>query len=339
MRLGVVFEPNSNARYRALEPMKIMEQRGHEVIWSAPDGRADARPLAGCDLVHVYRRSCDETYRVVAGLGRQGTAITYDNDDDFTAVPKESPDYKKVGGLAGERIFQLQLRMGRLAQTLTTTNDVLAEKYRKAGVQNVQVIANHLSIDALRPRYRHDGFVVGWIAGVDHRADVVRIPIVDALLRLVAKYPTVRIETVGVDLRLPQRYKHEKFVPFEALPQRIGGYDVGIAPLADIPCNWARSDIKLKEYAAAAVPWLASPIGPYLGMGKRQGGMLVQDDEWFDALEYMVRHPFRRVWLARAAKKWAASQTMSAVADTWERVFTSAVTARQKGLEFTSAAG
>jgi hypothetical protein len=41
------------------------------------------------------------------------TAIVYDNDDDFTAVPKESPDYHKVSGLKGQRIFALTVKAAR----------------------------------------------------------------------------------------------------------------------------------------------------------------------------------------------------------------------------------
>lgn len=143
-----------------------------------------------------------------------------------------------------------------------------------------------------------------------------------------ARQGTAVVASVGVDLRLRERYRHDRFAPFPELPRHIGGYDVGIAPLADIPCNWARSDIKLKEYAASAVPWLASPIGPYLGLGKAQGGRLVYDDEWFEALDFMVAHPFRRLWLARKAKKWAQAHSLDAVVSRWEGVFAAAVDAK-----------
>jgi hypothetical protein len=113
--------------------------------------------------------------------------------------------------------------------------------------------------------------VIGWIAGVDHRADVARIEIADALRRLVTTHENVRIECIGGDLGLPERYRHDGFVPFPELPRRIGGFDVGIAPLADLPGNRVRSDIKLKEYAASGVPWLASAVGPYLGLGEAEG--------------------------------------------------------------------
>jgi glycosyltransferase involved in cell wall biosynthesis len=303
--------------------MKAMERRGHHVVWP-PDGAADVRLLAGCDVVHIYRRADDHARRGLEQLVRLGTPLTYDNDDDFTAVPKESPAYRKVGGSKGQRIHAMTVRAARMARVFTTTNEVLADKYRSAGVERVEVIGNHLAPDAGRLRHRHEGIVIGWIAGLSHRADAARIPIADALCGVLAKHPDVRIECIGVDLGLPERYSHEVVVPFEELPHRIGGFDVGIAPLADLPGNQVRSDIKVKEYAASGVPWLASPVGPYLGLGEQQGGRTVSDDGWFEALDRLVTHQRERRRLARKAKKWAKGQTIDAVAHRWEQVFAEA---------------
>jgi glycosyltransferase involved in cell wall biosynthesis len=196
-------------------------------------------------------------------------------------------------------------------------------------VERVEVIGNYLARDVARPRHRHDGVVIGWIAGAEHQADVERIEIVEALKRVLARCPEARVECIGIDIGLPERYRHDVFVPFHALPGRIGAFDIGIAPLADIPWNWARSDIKLKEYAASGVPWLASPVGPYVGLGEEQGGRLVSDDGWFEALDRLVSRPRERRRLSRQAQKWAKRQTIDAVADRWEQVFTDACRASQ----------
>jgi glycosyltransferase involved in cell wall biosynthesis len=188
----------------------------------------------------------------------------------------------------------------------------------------VQVIGNYLAPDVARPRHRHDGIVIGWIAALEHRADADRIKIADTLRRLIAKHHDVRVECIGVNLGLPDRYRHDSSVPFLELPRRIAGFDIGIAPLADIVWNWARSDIKVKEYAASGVPWLASPVGPYLGLGEDQGGRLVSDDGWFEALDRLVTRRRERRRLARRAKAWAKRQTIEAVADCWEQVFAKA---------------
>ncbi len=321
MRLGVLFEANSAAFYRALAPMQAMQRRGHEVRWPDDEGRAAAGAFAGCDLVHVYRRADDATRRVLAELDRAGTAVTYDNDDDFTAVPKESPDFRKVGGATGVRIHAMTVKAARMARVFTTTNDRLAAKYRESGIERVEVIPNYVLHDVERPRNRHDGIVIGWVGGIDHRADVLRIPIVQALTHLLEAHPEVRVECIGVDLALPERYRHDGLVPFMELPRRIGGFDVAIAPLADLPGNRTRSDIKVKEYAASGVPWLASPVGPYAALGEDQGGRLVPDDGWFDALERLVTRRRERKRLARKGRSWAKGQTIEAAADRWENVF------------------
>src|SRR5947209_11128003 len=148
--------------------MKAMTHRGDDVVWPADgEGRADVRRLARCDVVHVYRRAAEDTRSVLARLGRRGTAITYDNDDDFTAVPRESPNYRRVGGVKGQRIHALTVQVARLADSFSTTTEELTEKYRCAGVENVEVIGNYLAPDTARPAHRHDGLVIGRIAGMD----------------------------------------------------------------------------------------------------------------------------------------------------------------------------
>lgn len=328
MRLGAVWDPNVNANYRAADPLRAMERRGHTVVWPAADGAPDPARLAGCDVVHVYRRADPGTFGTVSRLVRAGTPLTYDNDDDYTSVPKGSAMYKKAGGLKGQRMHAATVKMARLATCFTTTNERLAERYRRGGVERVEVIGNYLEPEIPRPSRRHDGVVIGWIAALEHYADATELGIADALARVLAEHPEARVECIGVDLKLPDRYRHDFELDFRELPARIGGFDIGIAPLADLPVNRMRSDIKLKEYAASGVPWLASPIGPYEGLGKAQGGRLVAAGDWFEALSRLVEKSRDRKRLARNAKKWAKRQTIDAVADRWEAVFAAAAGAR-----------
>ena len=329
MRIGALWTPCANAEYRAVEPLKAMKRRGHEVVWPNAEGKVNLNELLRCDVVHIYRCADDTARGIASALSRAGVPITFDNDDDHSAVPKESPSFKATGGLVGQRRFAMSVKLASQARCFTTTSEVLAEKYRNAGVERIEVIGNYLSPDLPRPTNRHDGVVVGWVAAHEHLADAARIPIAEALERVVATHSDAKVVCVGVDLKLPERYSHAGIVPFHELPQRLGDFDVGIAPLADIPMNRARSDVKLKEYAASGVPWLASPVGPYVGLGEEQGGRLVADDAWFEELSRLVSRGRERRRLARKARKWGKRQTIDAVADRWESVFVDA--ARQRG--------
>lgn len=326
MRLGVIWQPGANAQYRAFQPMRAMAQRGHTVVWPPSEqGEADLERLIGCDLVHVYRGGGESRVRgVLTELVARGVPYSFDNDDDFTAVPKEAPGYRTLGGLQGHRHFVALLKLARMARVFTTTTEVLAEKHRRAGIPWVEVIGNYLVPDAHRPRVPHEGIVIGWIAGSEHKADAKGLRLAETLRALIEARPEVRVECIGVDLRLPERYRHDADVEFEDLPGRIGGFDIGIAPLIDLPINRARSDIKVKEYAASGVPWLASPIGPYIDLGEKQGGRLVPDDQWFDALDALVTDARARKQLGERGRRWAKGQTMEAAADRWESVFAAA---------------
>lgn len=317
--------PTGGAFYRAIYPLQAMVERGHEIVWpSESDGNSPVQRLTSCDVVHVFRRSDREAQQAIKTLRRAGVGITYDNDDNLAAVPREHPDYQRLGGIHGQRAFAASVRVAKVAAIVTATNERLAARYRQAGVPRVEVIPNYVAGGIERPRARHRGIVIGWIAGGEHQADVERLPIREALERVLDAHDDVRVECIGVDLGLSRRYSHDEYVRFEELPARIGGFDIGIAPLSDSPMNRARSDIKVKEYAASAVPWLASNVGPYVGLGEDEGGRLVEDDAWFAELDRLVRGRRERKRLGRKAAAWAKTQTVERAADRWETVFAAA---------------
>lgn len=319
MRIGVAWAPGQNAEYRAYLPVKGMERRGHQVVWPRnSNGELDPRRLTGCDLVHVFRRSDAATWRGVSELLHRGVAVTFDNDDDLTDLPRSG--HGRRAAAVGQQMFAATVRMAKAARTFTTTTDVIARRYRGAGVARIAVIANHVA-PLPRPRHRHEGVVIGWIAGKEHQQDAERLRIGEALGRLIAEHPDVRVECIGVDLRLGERYRHDRHVDFRAVPERMGGWDMGIAPLADTAFNRARSDIKLKEYAASGVVWVASPVGPYRDLGEAEGGCMAEAGRWFETLETLVVDERVRQRLARAALAWAAGHGMESAVDRWEEVF------------------
>lgn len=140
--------------------------------------------------------------------------------------------------------------------------------------------------------------------------------------RLLERHRAVRIVTVGVRLDLESaRYEHRTPIPMTELKECLRRFDVGIAPIADVPMSYARSNVKVKEYAAAGVPWLASARGPYVGLGARQGGLLVEDDGWDQALDRLVTSRYQRWKLGRRATTWAKSQALDRHVAQWEEVF------------------
>lgn len=347
MRLGFIVEPQApNSNYRAIFPMRALEALGHEVLWPAQLERDLAMAdLLTCDLVHCFRRP-DRT-RDLKQLAQRGIAISFDNDDDFSVADMTTgaSGRLRAGGsarLGNARRSTELLRLAKLADLTTTPSYVLAERYRSAGVGPVSVIENHLDgeLEGFGRGAAHEGVVIGWMAGAEHQRDLALLDILDVLEGLLDAHPELRIVTVG--LRLPlrsPRYEFRPKVPFGELLPAIADFDIGIAPLADTPFNRARSDIKLKEYAAVGATWLASPVGAYRDVGSGQGGRLVGEDRWYDVLHGLIGSRFKRQRLSRQALKWARSQTIDRFASQWENEFTLAIErARERQLAAASTA-
>jgi glycosyltransferase involved in cell wall biosynthesis len=337
MRIGAICEWKVNAHYRHLIPLAALRARGHEVVHAttgidAHDARSQPELLRGCDVILGYRALEELEVKGVRTAIARGAAFVWDTDDDLSALPRESPHYATSGGRQAQRIFAHTVGIARSAHVVTTSTEALAERYREEGIERIEPIDNHLASGAASAgRRRHDGVVIGWTAGLEHASELPRIPVVETLRRLLDAHSQLRVATLGLDLGLPrERYEHHAEVPFDQLPVFAGAWDVGIAPLADIPFNRTRSNVKLKEYASAGTPWLASPIGPYAGLGEAQGGRLVADDGWFDALDELIRRRFARGRLGRRARAWAKTQTIDAAVGRWEAVLEEAIERRRE---------
>lgn len=335
MKIAFIAAPDApGGWYRGIGPMLALHQRrGHEIRQLAVP-RADIRAelVPGCDVLHVYRWHEPEVIQLTRHAKERGLAIVYDNDDDMTAIPKDNDNYRDYGALAGERAKSQIAKLVQMADLVTVPTPRLVERYREWGAEHVEVIENYVPDAALTVHAPPNGdVVVGWLAGNEHHLDVDRLPLRDAFGRLLDAYEQLRIRTIGVSLKLRhERYEHVPRVHFFDLPGAMAQFDVGIAPLADIPFNRARSDVKLKEYASAGLPWLASPVGPYAAYGEREGGRLVDDGAWFPVLDRLVRSRRERARLRRRARAWARRQSIDRFATQWEDVYAEALTRRTR---------
>ena len=325
--LGV--EPSAGAAYRAELPMRALQERGHRAEFLVWDMRDDPPPLdylCQADVVHMWRLFRGPARRLATALREAGVAVVFDNDDDMTRVPKGSPAYKEMKA-AREQVAEELSAMLKLADLVTTTCGELAGRLRRLG-GNARVVENYVETGFLRERRpAGERVTVGWVAGLEHRGDLRDLRLRRTLEQLLEAQPHVSVESVGLDLGLQsERYTHHGTISFPVLPDTVVRFDLALAPIADVSFNRVRSNIKVKEYAAAGVPWIASPIGPYKGLGEEQGGRLVPDYGWGEALTDLVTDWQARAALAERAAEWGRTQTVTSNVGEWEAVFAEAAT-------------
>jgi glycosyltransferase involved in cell wall biosynthesis len=330
MRIAYLASPDTgNGFYRATGPMTALEQlHGHRVRRLSTD--ESTPPLAAVrdvDVLFIHRFADERAQKLVREAKTAGAAVVWDNDDDMGSVPKGTVGYRMHGGVRWEQRLAGMKRIFAVADLVTAPSRTLADRLRDFGATHAEVIENHVPDQFVqRGRRPHAGVTIGWIAGLEHQMDVERMQIRETLQRLLDERDEVSVVTFGLGLGLRSaRYRHVDVIALFELTREAAEFDIGIAPLADLDFNRARSSIKLKEYAAAGAPWLASPIGPYADLGEKQGGRLVADDRWHEQLSRLIEKPRERRKLARRAQKWASDEILSKHAHVWEARFAEAV--------------
>lgn len=330
MRIAFLARPESgNGFYRAIAPMSALVARGHHVrpLPVADDSPQPVGSLEDIDVLHIHRYCEERAWRIAREAKRTGAAVVWDDDDNLATMPKGVAYQRAWGGFAGQRRRTNVKRMFQVVDLVTTPSRQLAEQLRRDGAPHAEVVPNYVPDAFLNPaRQPHPRVTIGWTAGLEHAADVQRLPILEVLQRLLDERDDVNVVSLGLRLGLrSERYFHNPYVPIPALTRQLAEFDIGIAPLSDIEFNRARSDVKLKEYAAAGVPWLASPIGPYAALGEKQGGRLVDGDRWHEELTRLIENPKDRRKLVKRGTKWVAGETLSRHVGEWENVLAAAI--------------
>jgi glycosyltransferase involved in cell wall biosynthesis len=105
--------------------------------------------------------------------------------------------------------------------------------------------------------------------------------------------------------------------------RRVATFDIGLAPLVDNRFNRSKSFIKILEYAALGVPFIASPVGPYADhvVDGVTGFLASTPDEWAERLDQLIRSPWLRMKIGGAARDWAAEWTTDRWIGKWEELY------------------
>lgn len=353
MRIACLVNPDTNnGFYRGILPISALHQAGHDARLVPTDAKRPPVALVrGVDVLLVHRFWDDRAQLLMREARESGAAVVWDDDDDLGASPKGTIAERRHGGMTRQRRLLALKRIFKLVDLVTAPSRTLAERFREHGAAEVEAIENYIpSMFVQRGFTSLDGVTIGWVAGGEHQYDAEQLRIRAVLGRLLDERPDVQVMTVGLGLGFESdRYHHVKWVPLHSsgseratighgrakvaidrldargLTSVTGLFDIAIAPLADVAFNQARSNIKLKEYAAGGAAWLASPVGPYAAMGEAEGGRLVADDRWHDEISRLLDRPRERRKLAKRAAKWVTGETIEQNASRWERAFARAV--------------
>jgi hypothetical protein len=135
---------------------------------------------------------------------------------------------------------------------------------------------------------------------------------------------TAEVYRVALDVAMPVRQRTwtlaDEYRAFDSI-------DVGIMPLPDNARSRGKASYKILEYMAAQIPPVASPVGTNASVIEPgvTGFLPRSDDEWFDALDRLVRDPALRQCLGERGREMVRAQYS---VDRWYPAFRDALEGR-----------
>ncbi len=312
--LVVAEHPNLSLHlyYRLALPALEAASRRSWVIASAADVRAD--DLHSFAAVVFVRATSAKSLELLRAARRAGCRTIYDADDHLLLLHQAIADaenpWRRTFDAAAPQIAAL-LAEADVVKLYTPAAAPFFREHnpRLAWVRAFQPASPPQATSPPRPLPHPRPLKVGFL-GSAFKDEELR-PIVAALRRLLDAERDVAFEIFGF---LPAALREEPrvswvplVVPWEAFRVTLQEleWDVGLAPLRDLPFNRCKNELKYREYGSAGIAGVYADMPVYAGAVRhRETGLLVpHEDEraWEEAIRELLRDDALRSTIQRNA--------------------------------------
>ena len=293
---GVLMLPSGNRSYRLLLGRRnVLGKLAAAVYWYGivlPRRLAQLTRACACDVVFVqrslFRQGSPPVLEALVRLSRRRLVVHCDDAAYAVARP-----------------LWTRLRF-RLAHLVLTGNRDLAAYAKRAGA-DVAILPGAVELTRYRVREHRPRrpVVIGWTG---HYPELLR-PIVPALARVCRDGEAI-VHVVGdkpfaaPELGQALRWEHWSLERETAL---FDGFDIGVMPLPNDEFSRGKEAFKIKEYMAAGLPVVASPVGHNVHVVVHGvTGFLADDlDAWTGYLKLLVELAELRAELGAAGRRVA----------------------------------
>lgn len=257
--------------------------------------------------------------------------VIIDMDDDFLHIHPWSPVYLEY--YPGSPRYCFTLDSLKFADALIVSTEQLKKIYSSFNPK-IFVIPNKIDLDywGYSKKVINDGMIrIGWAGSITHERDLEEV--IHALKTIMEKYPTVHFLYCGYDSDifdvLPEERRHFFLgtVGFKKWPKRLAklGFDIAIAPLADIPFNKGKSHIKFLEYSAYKIPGVYSDFegSPYreIVMDGKNGFLARTYKDWIQKLSLLINEISLRKEIGEKAFETCKEYSIETSLESYKKAF------------------
>lgn len=304
--------------YRVALPLEALDElTGHQAVTydqimlenmfrlALDNGKNPDMVLEGHDIYVLGRLYHDDhADEFIDGIRNQGGLVVLDTDDDLTEK------HRHLDSRGIEFINQI-----KRVDLVTVSTPYLARRISKYVDYKPPILPNHLNVRwfsqaSLEHKRKYDGLTLGVIGTPTHYNDWLFL---EGVFERLSKKYDVTILVAGYQPDYLEQYEHLPPVPYINYPGLMREFDIVCCALdPDDGFNKSKSGIKALEAMAAARSSKkigAVPVCTDMPVYRRvvnhgHNGLLVDNDDWYEALEMLIRDKRTRNRLAYRGHKW-----------------------------------
>lgn len=327
-------EPNGCAWYRMVLPSRQLPAFG----WDVGVGLPRVNATEGIGLAHkdgmllgwdvnVFKLLMHESVPALfQTMQARGQRIVVDIDDFHFGLDEENVAAASTNPHNSPHNNRMFYEMGiRAADTVTVSTAFLAEFYERR-VRDVRLVRNALDVERFTPVEQPEVPIFGWVGATWWRSGDLEL-LRDWLPRFVGD-KGVQVHHSG---HIPGDPRHfavraglskvstSTMKLIRDYPSLLQEFHVGLVPLTRKPFNEAKSNLKGLEYAAAGIPFIATPTEEYRLLASQGIGRLAETpDEWRGHAEELLDIGVRREEAARQRALVAELYDISTKGAEWD---------------------
>lgn len=325
--------PNGCTWYRMVLPSRQLTALG----WDIAVGLPRVHPEKGFGVAHedgaffgwdvnVFKLLMHEsTSEIFKMMQQNGDKIIVDVDDFHFGIHEENIAASKTHPNLNTENNRMFFEMGiRQANTVTVSTQFLANFYERR-CRDVRIVRNAVDVERFTIQPQPETPIFGWVGGTMWRSGDIE---------LLSQWLPSFVEDFDVQVHhsghIPNDSRHFAvraglkkvstvlMCPVPNYPKLMNHFHVGLVPLTRNLFNEAKSNLKGLEYAAAGIPFIATPTEEYRLLHEAGVGRLATTpDEWRDHAIALLDPAIRQF---EAEKNWEivnAEFNMSTKGNEW----------------------
>jgi len=326
-------EANGCAYYRQVLPGRLLAEMGYEALVGQPRpvddhgiGMAkDDGALFGFDISVMKLMMHASVPHLFQVMQAKGERVVVDIDDFHFSMDEQNIAHAATNPHTNPANNRMWYEIGiRQADHVTVSTAFLADFYGRR-CRDVRLVRNAVETERFSPVYQPDSPVYGWLGGTLWRSGDIEL-----LSGWLPGFTADHGITVHHAGHIPGDPRHfairaglkavqtSSMKTISGVPEMLQNFHVGLVPLVRNAFNEAKSYLKGLEYAAAGIPFIATPTEEYRMLHAAGVGRLAATpDEWRDHATELLDADVRREEARRQREIVSQKFDISGMGEAW----------------------